>query len=64
MKRLRRYLSTIIAALLSLFLVWGLALPLDYIAKTLVGLAVFALVYFAESRLFPRKPEGQDSEPQ
>lgn len=57
---MKKYLSTIIAVLISLVVAFGpdpIALPLDPIAKGLVVLAVFAGVFSVESMLKRRREE-------
>lgn len=59
MATLRRYLSTLIAILLSVILVYVLPLPLDGIGKLLVVLATFAAVYSVEG-LLQRRRKAED----
>ncbi|MDX1909379.1 MAG: hypothetical protein SF053_20235 [Bacteroidia bacterium] len=50
-------MSTIIAVILSITLVYQLPLPLDGIAKFIVVLAVFAAVYGVEQYITRRKQD-------
>ena len=55
---MKKYISTIIAVIISLVVAFGpdpIALPLDPIAKGLVVLAVFAAVFSVENMLKRRK---------
>ena len=60
MKRLKSYLPTIIAVILSVTLVYVLPLPLDWIAKSLVVLTTFFVVY-SLSALFTGNSGGNQS---
>lgn len=62
MSAIRRFLPTLIALIISVLVLFVLPLPLDWIAKGLLVLIIFGLVYSIAGRLARRQEPFNDSE--